>query len=222
MTYDKNKIFNLLKNYHFPKDFYNENVLDLLYELPDDNIYCEYGASKVTIISKHFKDFVIKIPFTGDKEMKKERFKYANSNLQHYYKNNKNLSCWDYCHTDVEIYNLAKEKNIEKYFAEIKLLGYCDKHPIYIQEKCKIFTEKELNSIETEKIKRLKEKLNSSSAEYSSSAWLLEFSNRYGENELKKLTNFLDSFDISDLHKDNLGYNKKGEMVLIDYSGFND
>ena len=50
--------------------------------------------------------------------------------------------------------------------------------------------------------------------------WCLAFVEKYGENELDKLFNFLEEKGINDLHAMNVGYTEDNSPIIFDYSGF--
>lgn len=108
------------------------------------------GASKCVIIPDD-RNYVIKIPFTGDSsdeiyEKDEEFYDYCCENGFDYeacpydkweFENAGNSqNGWDYCLRETEIYNAAKDCGIEQFFAKTIHIGDYHHHPIYIQEKC--------------------------------------------------------------------------------------
>ena len=132
----------------------------VLSNLPDNlKYYYEYGATKLVIILADC-DFVIKIPFSGSYQ---EIYQDETDSYEEEYIDFENAGfedCeWDYCKTEVNRYNLAKNAGIEKYFAKTEYIGMVNNYPIYIQQKAEIFAEvKDLNSYSEEKRSSTREK----------------------------------------------------------------
>lgn len=108
------------------------------------------GASKCVIVPND-KNYVIKIPFTGegsdeiydnDDEFREycseNGFDYEACPYDRYEFENASNSQndWDYCLREAEIYNSAKDWGINEFFAKTIYIGTFSHHPIYIQEKC--------------------------------------------------------------------------------------
>ena len=138
-------------------------------------------------------------------------------------------STWDYCHSEIQYYQLAKDAGIGCLFAET--VKYCDEpYPVYLQEKCINFWKRK-SPPRSEKERKERTKELSKSASYEQKDWILNFQDEwildvvdlYGEQILFNLFNFLDQYNINDLHSSNYGYSTiDGRPVLIDFSGFHD
>lgn len=180
------------------------------------NFYWAEGASKYVIIpEKMDKDLVIKIPYSGviDSFGEYEEFCGAISD-----------TCafdWDYCKVECDIFQKAKERDLEMCFAKTELIGTIKGYPIYAQEKAVIwenihnyedYDERERDEIE--------EKTRSSGHRCFNSAWLLDFLDYYGEEIFNMFLDFIDDMCIDDLHSGNIGY-INDRPVLVDYSDFN-
>ena len=195
----------------------------VLSNLPDDLKYhYEYGATKLVIMLPDC-DFVIKIPFSGsyqefyqDKtdDYEEEYVEFENADFE---------TCeWDYCKTEVNRYNLAKNAGIEKYFAKTEYIGMVNNYPIYIQQKAEIFSEvKDLNSYSEEKKSSTREKCDKEDLWCFNECWLSDLLDYCGDRIFSLFMSFLKDNEIDDLHSSNIGYIDENP-VLVDYSGFND
>lgn len=195
----------------------------VLSNLPDDLKYhYEYGATKLVIILPDC-NFVIKIPFSGSYQefyqddtdgYEEEYVEFENADFE---------TCeWDYCKTEVNRYNLAKNIGIEKYFAKTECIGMINNYPIYIQQKAEIFAEvKDLNSYSEEKKSSTREKCDKEDLWCFNECWLSDLLDYCGDKVFSFFMSFIKDNDFDDLHSSNIGY-INGVPVLVDYSGFND
>ena len=195
----------------------------VLSNLPDDLKYhYEYGATKLVIMLPDC-DFVIKIPFSGSyqefyqdrtDDYEEEYVEFENADFE---------TCeWDYCKTEVNRYNLAKNVGIEKYFAKTECIGMVNNYPIYIQQKAEIFAEvKDLNSYSEEKKSSTREKCDKEDLWCFNECWLSDLLDYCGDKIFSFFMSFIKDNDFDDLHSSNIGY-INGVPVLVDYSGFNE
>ena len=183
--------------------------------------YSRMGASKYVILLPNY-NYVIKIPFNGsgetyyDDDIDEEQFefvKFDGATLS---------NGWDYCAVEATIYEYAELEGVEKYLARTVFwkrskFGY----PFYLQEK--------VSSCNDEEISENSRKIAETYAGYSNAfgtcplydeEWIGHFLDWYGEEEYRKLANFLIDEDINDLHCGNLGYRDNGAPVIFDYSGY--
>ena len=133
---------------------------------------------------------------------------------------------WDYCEVEADLAVEAKAWGLEKCFAETKFLGRAKDHPIYTQERCCMFdeafssTNKEKYSKRTQSdydsLREVREKIKFWGIDNN---WVLDFLIYWGEEILKRLGEFIDKFDIEDLHCGNIGY-RNGAPCLVDYSSY--
>ena len=194
------------------------------------------GVSKLCIIPEEA-NWVVKVPFEGfiqhwydfdnnGNEESHEEFCYnmgaGNSRNE-----------WDYCLTEVEYYELAKDNNIADFFAKAECFGECRNGsyktlPAYIQEKC--ITISDLSYEDDKKYAPSENSLKriNSSQKYDSKCfdknWMASAIDFYGEEKLDELFSFLKEHpQISDFHWANYGYRiSDGSPVLIDYTGWHD
>lgn len=192
----------------------------------EDIDFYEAGASKV-VFGWTNKDWVVKIPLQGysrgecdweDEEEAEEKddFYYFEGAC-----NSKNE--WDYCQKEVENYKEACSAGLEMFFPETKLIGLTPTHgfPIYLQRKVDEVgvdngEEKGFTSAQISKAVEL----SNDGPIYRWQAIASAIQN-YGEELTQRLFNFINDFDIDDLHPGNLGF-MNGRFVIFDFSGFSD
>lgn len=193
----------------------------------------EGGASKAVILIPDV-DYVIKIPFNSTV------YDYDGIDEIDDWKQNDTVQCdhdfyscanslintvntWDYCEAEVNLYHAAVEEVVDTYFAEEGLLGYIDNYPIYWQQRCVPFTNLDNHSTEASerRSEQSREKCKKLGVNCFHSLWIADFIDAYGEDELKRLNDFLCTWGIDDLRGCNIGY-IGGLPIIFDYSGFNE
>lgn len=178
------------------------------------------GVSKLCIIPIGA-DFVIKIPFNSswnDLDEVYEKFFCATDSFDHQ---------WDYCFSELLVYNLSKSENVNKTFCKTRLLGQINNYPIYIQEratplkcipeKVKIDSNEIITETETPSVQYCK----SHGFKCFSTVWIKDAMDFYGERRLNKILAFIKNNHIHDLHNGNIGY-IGDRPVLLDFSGYNE
>ena len=187
-----------------------------------------HGSSKLVLFLKDA-NFVVKIPFTGYMIDDGEYSDYCDN----YYdfecaEEDDSGECWDYCTTEVTMYQRALAAGVEKYLLETKKIGEINGYPIYIQEKCVNFFDSSVNApTNKEKIaSRNNLEDNNIYAEVLSSVFCfycyLDIIN--GEDTYEsfgRFNNFAEEY-LSDIHNGNIGFNICGKPVILDYSGFHE
>lgn len=243
MTYDINFIHDLLEPsiLDASNSFY-ESLIDDFCDSIDLNLagfYRENGATKLVLIPlDDDKDFVIKIPFTGtinydyeEHDCDEERssssktssyYDYVGESYIDFHNSGRNEGDWDYCATEANRYNIAKEEGFEIYFAETRLIGHIRDYPIYVQEKCTVFSGF-TNSHDPDINKKTIKVCKDAGFDYWMPIdWLTDFRFYYGEARLTEFIHFLYEKDwYDDLRGPNLGY-IGDRPVLIDYSGYSE
>ena len=129
---------------------------------------------------------------------------------------------WDYCRLESVIYQLAVEEGLGAYFAEEAYLGSIGDSPVYYQTRCIPLTEMTIDrdSREYEKKASISRKTCEKLHIYCfDEMWIADFLEIYGEEEFKRLNDFLERYEISDLRRCNIGY-LDNAPILFDYSGF--
>ena len=135
----------------------------------------------------------------------------------------KNAPDWDYCNLECAIYEEAVKQGLGAYFAEEGYLGHLScNHPVYYQQRCIPLSSLEIDYCGEDYQKKSSrartscEKLN---IYCFNPYWINDFIEMYGEDELKRLNEFIVEMDIGDLRDCNIGY-LDGAPILFDYSGF--
>lgn len=198
------------------------------------------GATKVVLINDNY-DYVIKIPLRGNKDYYSKcehswrcppeierpnecwSCKFIHNDLKrNLYTgaiNDKEVS-WDYCASEVMVYNQAKKNQLENFFLETLQIGEYGTTPIYLQKRA---TEIGFDNCEFEPSKESRESFLSIQSSRNQipissffGACLIE---NHGKNECEKLFKFLKDESINDLHETNVGFLNE-HPVLVDFSGF--
>lgn len=205
----KNLVEQLVYDYYTFEDFLNFPSEETFYNFEEevDNFgdgsfrLCA-GATKGVIIFEK-EDYVIKIPFTSD---------------------------WNYDCPQEEsfVYDDAIKNHLEKFFAPCYFLYKYAESYIYIMEKVYMDSQVVMRSgiREFRKSNSEFDKDDIDIEEYLScrcadNPVLVRycFKEFYNDDEIDRLIGFIESNYINDLHESNMGFNKEGKLVLIDYSG---
>lgn len=131
---------------------------------------------------------------------------------------------WDYCEAEMWLYKEAQKNGLEVCFAETRLLGFVDGHPIYTQPKAQIYCDYYTS---TRKSHTDKERASTQEACKRIDGWcfnvdwLTDFLLTFGDEIFQSFMAFIKTYGIRDLHTGNVGY-VDGAPVLVDYSGFED
>ena len=188
------------------------------------------GASKLVILP-FGEDFVIKIPFNGqycgyevDDEtgeiISEGRWEYFTSD--EYYSENMEFD-GNYCGREADISDMATAEDLEECFAITECVGRCRGYLIYKQARATTILDDVLDeksdSLSLEERKSIRDKCNNMGVYGFNIYWLKDFLEFFGEEILKQLDRFINTYDINDLHTSNVGY-IGNRPVLIDYSGY--
>jgi hypothetical protein len=158
--------------------------------------YFTQGATKIVLFPKK-ENFVIKIPYCY--------FQYLNPQYP-----------WDFCKIENQIYELAKQNNIEFAFLQNTLIDF--KYPIYSQPLVTLAKNK--SYVNQEEIEKTYEYLSNNNLACFEIKWITYFIKYYGINSFLRLYHFLEQMNLlSDLHEENLGY-VNDLPVIFDYSGY--
>ena len=203
----------------------NEDFMDSMGKDFCDCFYHEYGASKLALIPiDDNEDYVIKIPYTGSRD--RESGYYDSENYYHHgYNFYYEYTCaecedrvWDYCGGEAQRYLIAEEEGLGMCFAKTEFLGFANGYPIYIQERCKTFSQN--NSKKHSKEEKITTSKLCGNYYNINSDWLTDFRLYYGNDILIHFVHFIKTMGWDDdLRNDNIGY-IGNRPVLIDYSGF--
>ncbi len=169
------------------------------------------GASKIVIIDEE-SDWVTKISFDCSAEL--------DDDME-----------LDYCKRELYNYKAACEKGLDKFFAEIHKVGEVNGIDVYLQEKVRVDegVEEEVDEIFRQYVYAGDENYYDEFEDEDERRAILEdgvsdmdagekIEAIFGFNE--ELINFVEDYDINDLHSGNYGY-RGGELVIIDFSGYN-
>lgn len=209
------------------------------------------GASKGVLFLNDYPDLVVKIPFNcgapytvsvsiNNSSMNtssytyrevSDRFESAWQSLPKDLQNELNHD-WDYCEVETILYDAAKEREVEEYFAETIYIGEVQGFPVYVQEKARIYNGEseykwDFSLEEMQQYKEIKSKVKEYLAyeEWESldlgmpTGWAIDFYLYYGLADLVELFLFLSNNCIDDLHSGNVGYINH-VPVIIDYASF--
>lgn len=222
------EIIALISQQEFPNKFNQYNHEDFFNKLKAQlqNVYIDSGISKAVIIAKGI-DKVIKIPFNSmfsecdydDAATYCTELPNTDDFIYDFFC--ATLSSgegWDYCALETEIYDLARQNELDLYFAEVsEWIDPTLRYPIYIQPRCKMLEEDDRFS--DQELEKVSTYCHSKDINCFNPYWILDFISFYGETEFERLSNFLKENNITDLHGGNLGY-LDGCPVIVDYASF--
>lgn len=194
----------------------------------------ETGASKIVIVSDYF-PYVVKIPCNGHAE---DSYKCCIDNsiycescgecgdyecvserhFEDFTGAQLTKEGWNYCDTEVILYEKAEEADVADFFLPNHLIGEVDGHPIYIQKKIQVG----LGDSEPSKNSLDYVKTHEEIADYLPnlfSALFLDYYEDEGKLYLELLARFVKKNGISDLHGGNYGF-VNGRPYISDYAGF--
>ena len=216
-----------------------------------ENIHNQYGAkwrcgaSKMCIIPSEG-DMVIKLPFKGNMYYNVEGNPYIEE-----FENSGSESCtWDYCLTEVELYNKVAAAGFECFLAKTEAYGKTyNGHPMYIQEKVEVYRDgaspsKEVSVENKKKSKTImksyrdylfyqhsteemsREQLIGWAFSEAGEYFIASLIDAYGYDKVADFSAwvFVNARNIAmDLHSGNIGYRKSdGTPCLLDFTGFFD
>lgn len=241
MLYIEDKLERVYKEMHIPQDFGGDidnddfyNVEDMVYDLKRAtglDIDYEHGVSKAVLLIPGV-DRVLKIPFNGYYEyhITNEDEYYENDDVEPIYEDRffefenagNEYNTWDYCLTELEMYDVAKKAGFAEFFPKTEVYGICDGCPVYLQEKV-IPYKSALVSQEEKKNYKAQTKDKSRVFNWVSTKWGMDVITTYGLDRANEFFDFIDNNGMaSDLHNGNLGYTKDGKPVILDWAGFDD
>lgn len=210
-------------------------IIEAAYKLIADDMYdvtaWYVGMSKFVFELGSVPNRVFKIPFDGEimgfdwnEDMPGGLLDYVSSLGTSQYENANNggdySTVWrnDYCSAEEYVYLKAQDRHLEDMFARTRFLGHSRGLRIYVSDKAESlydsFDDGDKASDNSKEIAKRYGKYDGLGEE--ANAIIVE---NYGEGSLANLIEFLDDYQVYDLHDGNLGY-KNGKLVLIDYSSF--
>ncbi len=212
MTIDDMTKLIIPENFGCDEDGYGEMLEDFAEQFP-----CEYayGISKFVIFMND--EYVAKIPFNGEWFYSDDEEDYVFDTF---------TVVDDYCAEEAYIYDCAKNRGIEEFFAETKFAGYTKDHtPFYLSERINKTLDESWDDVRDVDTTSAREYVRSDKGSglrdrRLSDRWLAVALEKYGQEKVDKFAEFIEEFDINDLHCANVGFRKDGSPVLIDYSGW--
>ena len=181
------------------------------------------GATKAVAVVSGCSS-VLKVPYSGKWDYDKSvdcdyftRFEGADNSKDHN---------WDYCLTEYEVYEAAKENGLDIFFPKTEIMGECESGTIIKQERVLDFYEYcPISEHETEHETIEFVNSNIKYCDFANSQWVAAAIERYGKAMVDKLIDFLENnfpIVVKDLHNGNIGFRKNGEPIILDFSGWNE
>ena len=165
-------------------------------ELFNESFYITHGQTKLVIVLKET-GFVVKVPFSNLRE--------------------------DYCKEELSIYCLACDCGVADVFAWCEEFFSITKDNevinFYIMEYVEASEERTSNFIK-ENYPFISDSYTADENDIEEDAILELLYQLLGKEKFDKINDFFEEVGINDLHGGNVGWNKNGELVLCDYSGY--
>lgn len=197
------------------EDEYDECEIECWHEEIIDKLGCTryaLGCSKIVLFFDEYPDVVVKIPFDGVRSVDSGKDFEVVTNEWNFIHN--------YCAEELDIWYEAVEANVEKVFAEEAFVGRYHDLSLYAAERCNMdygYAAMTAPSEDSkEKAKKITKDVYSEANEY-----IPTIIEQHGEEFAKKVLDFIEEFDINDLHSDNVGF-KCGLFKFVDYSSYDD
>lgn len=185
-----------------------------------------YGRSKL-ILKYRDLDYVLKIPIFRFIDYDEDN----RLNIHTYTNANEIGIGSDYCMTEADIYDKAIAASVEMFFAGTEYLCDIDRYPIYISQKAHnefICTDYLPDASMSDEIIKYGQAIGISTNglfdydERLAKNFFHENELEYGIDKIYDLLDFFKDTNISDLHSDNVGRDRLGRMIILDYPGFFD
>jgi hypothetical protein len=198
----------------------------------DKDIEVLHGISKAVIVAPNCGK-VIKIPFNGYYDSSEcswydeETGKYGYDDdreewIPFMYAGEEDVT--DYCHDELNKYELAKMHGLGDFFAETEFYGTTkDNTAIYLQEKAIVYCDDDLTKRKSSQ--RAKDVVKDMGWAHKINKFWTEMAVDYfGEAKVEKLFKFLAKEGMDDdLHTGNIGFSTiDGRPIIIDFSGWRD
>ena len=227
------EILGLFEKTEFPEFLGENNVEDFIENkthFPETFKFTwNMGASKLVILPCG-EDFVIKIPFNGtycDDEIDYETGEVLSEGGWECFTSYEYDSDMDfdgnYCGREADISDIAAAEDLEECFAITECVGRCGDYLIYKQARATTILadvlDEKSDSLSIEERKSIRDKCDNMGVYGFNIYWLKDFLEFFGEEILKQLDRFINTYGINDLHTSNVGY-IGNRPVLIDYSGY--
>ena len=193
-----------------PPHLEDELILLINSWFPNKNYNLEVGMTKTTIIFKEDDEWVYKIPHNGIYIPISAGFNKESSQM--YFSRLKENAC----EKERIFYSCLPSDNIKKYFLKIYKWKRLDGITLYVQNKVQILPEEAMDYGELPWY--LKDKIKFDISTF----WINRAIEKNGVDSVVDLVDYLNNnLDVTeDLSPSNLGIDKNGNPVIIDYSGF--
>lgn len=216
MNYNYSYIYSLLKDITIKEPFFADG--DFTYNIMEKlKVPCYQGMTKFVIAPKTT-NFVIKLPFDSVVDDFEDSIIES---LVGALGDMPEVPFWDYCAYEVFLYKKAQIFNLQDAFPKTEYIGLINNWPVYIQEKCIdtydfcSYTTKAQRSEATNATKI------SFKYPHLDLNWFTNYFLINGQNKSNDLLDFLEEYNINDLHKGNLGFSAiDSRPLIIDFSGF--
>lgn len=206
-----------IMNIDFPVEFgadednMETGAIERVYDQLDETTETAYGASKFVIFLNEKE--VVKVPFNGAWQFSwnDDIDDYEDDMVFDYYR------CTDYCAVEAAIYKKAVKAGVEMFFASTKSVGTTFTHKaIYVSERVNDWYSDKKISPSNDSIEKAKK-----ICCYLPIDWIALAYEKYDDELVNRLLDFIDDENINDLHTGNLGIRADGSPCILDYSGFN-
>jgi len=178
---------------------------------PNEDFSIEVGCTKLVIVDKN-QDTVLKIPFNGYTDWDTWCPFHSAWNGEEY--------CDNYCRREVWLYDNALVEGYEEFFCGIELFGYTkDRTPVYEQKKLNFPVDMHTSIESIQSYDHYTDDFRCCGIfDCESGPCMLE---AIGEDNFKRLMDFLIEYEVSDLHSANLAIDPQtGILCICDYGGF--
>lgn len=180
----------------------------------------KYGSSKLVFLLDDVSDFVVKIPFYGEAPYE--------SAVGGFLIDDSECNEWevDYCKEECEVYGIFKDigDGIENMLAETRFCGFYGCVPIYVSERvkptCYSFLAED-KSIVSDSRKKASEYCLTTEDNELCPVLMAAFIQSFGYEMAKRLDRALQKYRVNDVHPGNCGFDSRGRIKVLDYSGFN-
>jgi hypothetical protein len=165
--------------------------------LKEAGLSAHSGETKACIISDKLSNWVIKVGYT--------------------YSDDEGRTTTDFCAIEAKNYKDAIDEGLEEFFAASYELCRVTPPEKYKYEEDIVFFIQEKAEPDDEKTSATCEKYTGSDCndDFDRVESLFQ-----GNEKLDSLFEFIDDWNINDLHSGNFGYTKEGKVKIIDYSGY--
>lgn len=228
-----------------------DEVMDELNAYLPDGYWLNSGASKCVIIPPHA-PYVIKIPFLyntdiawngdsyyWDSYAQTYRYRSDDDDYQVEFENAvypiSGGTGSDYCQSEAEYYQAAKEYGVADMLAETRFIGHAGGTAIYVQERCETYDDAALSHSEASEVaydEAVEPMQQDSHMTYETRkerdyGWKfdrtfeLRLVDSYSVKKLLKLFDFIEQEHLRDFHHGNIGtFAASGKPCIFDYSGY--